>query len=136
MIVFFEVAMHGPLHVCAAQDPLVDEAVFQALAAKNWIWIIPGSCFVQRDGKTYNHAARKAELAIVQATAAMLSCYVFDGNGRDAGGVGHWIVIDPTGTIIHQCGQVPKSFRNRNGAFLQEWRRIHLSRQGQGPPRA
>lgn len=86
MIVFFEAAMHGPLHACAAQDPLVDEAVFQALAAKNRIWIIHGTCFVQCDGKTYNHAARKAELAIVRATAAMLSCYVVDRNGRNADG--------------------------------------------------
>ncbi|RVK06972.1 hypothetical protein CN165_33480 [Sinorhizobium medicae] len=52
MIVFFEVAMHGPL--------------MSALRRVRWstrpssrIWIIPGACIVQRDGKTYEHAARR-----------------------------------------------------------------------------
>ena len=187
MIVFSELAMHGPLHACAAPDPLADEAVFQALAAKHRVWIIPGTYFVQRDGKTYNHAVvinpqgeiagrydkmfpflpfeagvtggseflifdvpeigrfglsicydiwfpettrtltsagvevllhpvltgttdRKAELAIVQATAVMFSCYVVDVNGLDAGGVGRSLVVDPTGTVVHQCGQVTEIF--------------------------
>lgn len=56
MIVFSELAMHGPLHACMAEDPDADVAVFQALAAKHRVWIIPGSFFVHRDGKTYNHA--------------------------------------------------------------------------------
>ncbi len=187
MIVFSELAMHGPLHACAAADPLADEAVFQALAAKHRVWIIPGTFFVQREGKTYNHAVvinpqgeivgrydkmfpfmpfeagvtggseflvfdvpeigrfglsicydiwfpettrtltsagvevlihpvltgttdRQAELAIVQATAVMFSCYVVDVNGLDAGGVGRSLVADPTGTVVHQCGQVTEIF--------------------------
>ena len=187
MIVFSELAMHGPLHACASEDPQADEAVFQALAAKHRVWIIPGSAFVRRDGKTYNHAVvinplgeivgrydkmfpfmpfeagvsggteflifdvpdvgrfglsicydiwfpettrtltsagvevlihpvltgttdRQAELAIVQATAVMFSCYVVDVNGLDAGGVGRSLVADPTGTVVHQCGQVTEIF--------------------------
>ena len=35
MVVFSELAPHGPLHACAAHDPSADEAVFQALAAKH-----------------------------------------------------------------------------------------------------
>lgn len=187
MIVFSELAMHGPLHACAAEDPLADEAVFQALAAKHRVWIVPGTYFVHRDGKTFNHAVvinpygeivgrydkmfpfmpfeagvtggtdflifdvpdvgrfglsicydiwfpettrtltsagvevlihpvltgttdRKAELAIVQATAVMFSCYVVDVNGLDAGGVGRSLVADPTGNVVHQCGQVTEIF--------------------------
>ena len=56
MIVFSELAMHGPLHACASADPQADEDVFQALAAKHRVWIIPGSAFVERDGKLYNEA--------------------------------------------------------------------------------
>lgn len=187
MIVFSELAMHGPLHACAAADPLADEAVFQALAAKHRVWIIPGTYFVHREDRTYNHSIvinpdgeivgrydkmfpfmpfeagvtggteflifdvpdvgrfglsicydiwipettrtltsagvevlihpvltgttdRKAELAIVQATAVMFSCYVIDVNGLDAGGVGRSLVADPTGNVVHQCGQVTEIF--------------------------
>lgn len=187
MVVFSELAAHGPLHACASPDPQADEAVFQALAAKHRIWIIPGSVFVEREGKTYNHAVvinpageivgrydkmfpfmpfeagvtggseflifdvpevgrfglsicydiwfpettrtltsagvevlihpvltgttdRQAELAIVQATAVMFSCYVFDVNGLDGGGVGRSLVVDPTGLVLHQCGQATEIF--------------------------
>lgn len=187
MIVFSELAMHGPLHACASADPAADEAVFQALAAKHRVWIVPGSYFVHREGRTYNHAVvinpdgeivgrydkmfpfmpfeagvtggaeflifdvpdvgrfglsicydiwfpettrtltsagvevllhpvltgttdRKAELAIVPATAVMFSCYVVDVNGLDAGGVGRSLVADPTGNVVHQCGQVAEIF--------------------------
>ncbi|BAT59096.1 aliphatic amidase [Variibacter gotjawalensis] len=187
MVVFSELAPHGPLHACAAHDPSADEAVFQALAAKHRIWVIPGSYFVVRDGKTYNHSIvinpegtivgrydkmfpflpfeagvasgtdflvfdvphvgrfglsicydiwfpettrtltsrgvevlihpvltgttdRSAEIAIVQATAVMFSCYVVDVNGLDAGGVGRSLVADPTGRIVHQCGQAAEIF--------------------------
>jgi predicted amidohydrolase len=187
MIVFSELAMRGPLHACAAEDPRVDEAVFQALAAKHRVWIIPGTYFVHREDRTYNHSVvinpdgeivgrydkmfpfmpfeagvtggsdflifdvpdvgrfglsicydiwfpettrtltsagvevlihpvltgttdRKAELAIVQATAVMFSCYVVDVNGLDAGGVGRSLVADPTGNVVHQCGQVTEIF--------------------------
>lgn len=187
MIVFSELAMHGPLHACMAEDPAADEAVFQALAAKHRVWIIPGSYFVHRQDRTYNHSIvidpageivgrydkmfpfmpfeqgvaggtdflsfdvpevgrfglsicydiwfpettrtltsagvevlihpvltgttdRKAELAIVPATAAMFSCYVIDVNGLDAGGVGRSLVADPTGNVMHQCGQTAEIF--------------------------
>ena len=48
---------------------------------------------------------RHAEIAIVQATAAMFQCYVVDVNGLDAGGVGRSLVADPTGHIVYQAGQ-------------------------------
>ncbi|MDZ5449132.1 carbon-nitrogen hydrolase family protein [Labrys sp. ZIDIC5] len=187
MVVFSELAAHGPLHACASPDPQADEAIFQALAAKHRIWIIPGSVFVEREGKTFNHAVvinpageivgrydkmfpfmpfeagvtggseflifdvpgvgrfglsicydiwfpettrtltsagvevlihpvltgttdRQAELAIVQATAVMFSCYVFDVNGLDGGGIGRSLVVDPTGVVLHQCGQATEIF--------------------------
>jgi predicted amidohydrolase len=187
MIVFSELAAHGPLHSCAAADPASDEAVFQNLAAKHGIWLIPGSMFVMRDGRIYNHAIvigpdgrivgrydklfpflpfeagvtggteflifdvahvgrfglsicydiwfpettrtltsagvevlihpvltgttdRRAEIAIVQATAAMFQCYVVDVNGLDAGGVGMSLIADPTGCIVHQAGQTQEIF--------------------------
>ena len=56
MIVFSELAAHGPLRVHAVADPTVDEEVFIRLARKHRVWILPGTWFVQRDGKTYNHA--------------------------------------------------------------------------------
>ncbi|WP_448951963.1 carbon-nitrogen hydrolase family protein [Labrys neptuniae] len=187
MVVFSELAPHGPLHACAAVDPQADEAHFQALAAKHRIWIIPGSYFVERNGKIYNHTVvinpageiagrydkmfpflpfeagvtggseflifdvpgvgrfglsicydiwfpettrtltsagvevlihpvltgttdRDAELAIVRATATMFSCYVVDVNGLDGGGVGRSLVVDPTGVVVHQCGQATEIF--------------------------
>ena len=48
---------------------------------------------------------RRAELAIVQATAAMFQCYVFDVNGLDAGGVGRSIVADPAGNVVYEAGE-------------------------------
>ena len=53
---------------------------------------------------------RHAEIAIVQATAAMFQCYVVDVNGLDAGGVGHSLIADPTGRVVHQAGQAPEIF--------------------------
>jgi predicted amidohydrolase len=187
MIVFSELAMHGPLHACMSKDPEADIAVFRQLAAKHGVWIIPGSMFVEREGKTFNHAVvidpsgavagrydkmfpfmpfeagvaggteflvfdvpsvgrfglsicydiwfpettrtltnlgvevlihpvltgttdRKPEIAIVQATAVMFQCYVVDVNGLDAGGVGQSLVADPTGRVVHQCGQATEIF--------------------------
>lgn len=46
----------------------------------------------------------------MQATAVMFSCYVVDVNGLDAGGVGRSLVADPTGNVVHQCGQVAEIF--------------------------
>jgi predicted amidohydrolase len=187
MIVFSELAVDGPLHACMSKDPVADEAVFQALAVRHGVWLVPGSAFQQRQGHLYNHAVvidpagriagrydkmfpftpfeagvtggteflvfdvpqvgrfglsicydiwfpettrtltslgvevllhpvltgttdRRPELAIVQATAVMFQCYVFDVNGLDAGGVGLSAVADPTGRIVHQCGQAAEIF--------------------------
>jgi len=182
MIVFSELAAHGPLHAQASDKPAADEAVFQEVAARHRVWIVPGTMFVHRGGKTYNHAIvispdgsiagrydkmfpfapfetnvaggteflifdvpevgrfglsicydiwfpettrtltsagvevlihpvltsttdRYAEIAIVQATAAMFQCYVVDVNGLDAGGIGRSLVADPSGQIVYQAGQ-------------------------------
>lgn len=187
MIVFSELAAHGPLHSRMSDDPAADEAVFQELAARHRVWLVPGSAFVRRNGSIYNHAVviapdggiagrydkmfpftpfeadvaggteflvfdvpavgrfglsicydiwfpettrtltsagvevlihpvltgttdRHAEIAIVQATAAMFQCYVVDVNGLGAGGVGRSLVADPTGRIVHQAGQAPEIF--------------------------
>lgn len=47
---------------------------------------------------------RDAEIAIARATAAQFQCYVFDVNGLAAGGVGRSLVVDPSATVLHQCG--------------------------------
>ncbi len=53
---------------------------------------------------------RQAELAIVQATAAMFQCYVVDVNGLDAGGSGRSLVADPTGNVVYQAGEIATIF--------------------------
>ncbi len=187
MIVFSELAAHGPLHAQASDEPAADEAVFQEVAARHRVWIVPGTMFVHRGGKTYNHAVviapdgsiagrydkmfpfapfetnvvggteflifdvpevgrfglsicydiwfpetsrtltsagvevlihpvlttttdRHAEIAIVQATAAMFQCYVVDVNGLDAGGNGRSLVADPSGQVVYQAGQTAEIF--------------------------
>jgi predicted amidohydrolase len=187
MIVFSELAAHGPLQALSAAELAADEAVFQGLAARHRVWIVPGTTFVRRGAEVYNHAAviapdgsiagrydkmfpfmpfeveiaggteflifdvpavgrfglsicydiwfpettrtltsagvevlihpvltsttdRQAEIAIVQATAAMFQCYVVDVNGLDAGGVGLSLVADPSGRIVYQAGQVQEIF--------------------------
>ncbi len=47
---------------------------------------------------------REIELAIARATAAQFQCYVFDINGRGAGGVGRSAVVDPSGVLLYQAG--------------------------------
>jgi deaminated glutathione amidase len=187
MIVFSELAVHGPLHARMSADPAADEAAFQQLATRHGVWLVPGSAFVRRGAHIYNHAVviapdgsvagrydkmfpfrpfeagvaagteflvfdvagvgrfglsicydiwfpettrtltsrgvevlihpvltgttdRAAELAIVQATAAMFQCYVVDVNGLDAGGIGRSVVADPSGRIVHQAGQAAEIF--------------------------
>lgn len=187
MIVFSELATHGPLHSRMSVDPGADEMAFRDAAARHGIWLVPGTSFVRRNAEIYNHAIviapdgsvagrydkmfpftpfesdvaggteflifdvpdvgrfglsicydiwfpettrtlttagvevlihpvltgttdRIAEIAIVQATAAMFQCYVVDVNGLDAGGVGRSLVADPSGRVVHQAGQVPEIF--------------------------
>lgn len=56
MVVFSELAMHGPLSTLAKDDPTADEAAFSELAQKFGVWICPGSQFVRRGESIYNHA--------------------------------------------------------------------------------
>lgn len=187
MIVFSELAAYGPLHYFVQDDLAADEQVFCELARKNGVWLVPGSMFVRREGRVYNHAIvispegqivgrydkmfpfrpfeadvaggteflifdvprvgrfglsicydiwfpettrhlttagvevlilpnmtgttdRQAELAIVQATAAMFQCYVFCVNGLDAGGCGRSLICDPIGNVVYQAGEIATIF--------------------------
>ncbi len=57
MIVLSELCAHGPLTHHAQSFPNEDENVFQDLAKKYNVWIIPGSMFQKKeDGKIYNTA--------------------------------------------------------------------------------
>lgn len=47
---------------------------------------------------------REIELSIARATAAQFQCFVFDINGRGAGGVGRSAVVDPSGVLLYQAG--------------------------------
>ncbi|MDN5788179.1 carbon-nitrogen hydrolase family protein [Pseudorhodobacter sp.] len=49
-----------------------------------------------------NFIDRPADLAIVQASAAMFQSYVFSINGLGAGGNGYSMVVDPSGQMIHR----------------------------------
>ena len=187
MVVFSELASQGPLLAGAVSDLTAFEAAFCNLASKQGIWLVPGSVFVRRDDKVFNHAVvirpdgtvagrydkmfpfrpfevgvtggteflifdvpnvgrfglsicyhiwfpettrtltsegvevllhpvligttdRGAEIAIVQATAAMFQCFVVDVNGLDSGGVGRSLVVDPSGRVVHQAGQIGEIF--------------------------
>lgn len=56
MIVFSELAAHGPLLTSMVEDPAADEQKFQELAARHKIWLLPGSMFVKRESKIFNHS--------------------------------------------------------------------------------
>lgn len=56
MVVFSELAMHGPLSSLAKADPTEDELVFSELAQRFGVWICPGSQFIRRGDHIYNHA--------------------------------------------------------------------------------
>lgn len=58
MIVLSELCARGPLTYYAQEFPNDDERVFQELAKKYNVWIIPGSMFQKKeDGKIYNTAS-------------------------------------------------------------------------------
>lgn len=56
MIVFSELAPFGPLTHNAIEFPNEVEEIFQAIAQKHSIWLLPGSMFQKRDGKIFNTA--------------------------------------------------------------------------------
>ncbi len=50
-----------------------------------------------------NFVDRPADLAIVQASAAMFQSYVVSINGLGVGGNGQSMIVDPSGRILHQA---------------------------------
>jgi predicted amidohydrolase len=54
MIVLSELCAHGPLTHHAKPFPNEDEKIFQDLAKKHNIWLIPGSMFKKEGEKKYN----------------------------------------------------------------------------------
>ena len=56
MIVFSELAMHGPLRSRMCETPETDIQVFQKLASRHKVWLVPGSMFVRREENIFNHA--------------------------------------------------------------------------------
>jgi predicted amidohydrolase len=50
-----------------------------------------------------NFVDRPADLAIVQASAAMFQCYVVSVNGLGVGGNGQSMIVDPAGRVLHQA---------------------------------
>ena len=178
MVVFSELAAHGPNHeaVEAMDGPF--ETKCREIAQAHDIWLVPGSYFERRNGAIYNTTPvispqgeivaryrkifpfapyenatkpgnevcvfevpgvgkfgvsicydlwfpeltrqmvsegaevilnpvlasfidRPADLAIVQASAAMFQSYIFSINGLLAGGNGYSRVVDPAGRLLH-----------------------------------
>ena len=56
MVVLPELSVFGPNPDLAVKLPGEVENCLQEAARKNNIWLIPGSIFEKRDGKTYNTA--------------------------------------------------------------------------------
>lgn len=180
MVVFSELAAHGPVHASAQPPGGEFETAFRDMARRHGIWLIPGSIYEKRDERVYNMTPvidpsgeivtryrkmfpftpyevattpgdevcvfdvpnvgrfgvsicydlwfpeltrsmvamgaeviinpvlanfidRPADLAIVQASAAMFQSYVISVNGLGAGGNGYSMFADPSGQIIHKA---------------------------------
>jgi predicted amidohydrolase len=56
MVVLSELAAHGPVIHSAEPLPGATEGVFQEMARRHRIWLVPGSFFEHRDGAVYNTA--------------------------------------------------------------------------------
>ncbi len=57
MIMFSELAAHGPLTHYATNTPEKFEAEFAKMARKHNVWLLPGSIFVKKEDKIYNTAS-------------------------------------------------------------------------------
>lgn len=77
---------------------------------------------------------RTVELAIAQATAAQFQCYVFDINGLGPGGFGRSLVVDPSGTVIHQSGGSDETIPVEIDFELVRRRRMRGIHGGLGQP--
>jgi len=181
MVVFSELAAHGPAPHSAQPTGGEIEGDFCEMARKHGIWLVPGSFFESRNGRIYNMTPvidpsgeivtryrkmfpfapyepattpgdevcvfdvpgigrfgiaicydmwfpellrqmtsmgaevilnpvmanfmdRPADLAIVQAQAAMFQSWVVSVNGLGVGGNGQSMVVDPAGRVLHQAG--------------------------------
>ncbi|MFV0408544.1 MAG: carbon-nitrogen hydrolase family protein [Paracoccus sp. (in: a-proteobacteria)] len=56
MLLFSELALHGPSLSFTADDTTAIESPFRDFAAKHGIWICPGSYFLRRGDQIFNHA--------------------------------------------------------------------------------
>jgi predicted amidohydrolase len=54
MVVFSELAPHGPSLASAQPAGGPDEQAFQEMARRHNVWLLPGSMFEKREGKIYN----------------------------------------------------------------------------------
>jgi deaminated glutathione amidase len=54
MVLFSELAPHGPALASAQPAGGADEQAFQEMARKHKLWLVPGSMFEKRDGAIYN----------------------------------------------------------------------------------
>lgn len=54
MVVFSELAPHGPSLASAQPAGGPDEQAFQEMARRHKVWLLPGSMFEKREGKIYN----------------------------------------------------------------------------------
>ena len=51
---------------------------------------------------------REAELVLARASSITNQCYFFDINGLGDGGSGRSIIVDPTGSVLHQAAAGPE----------------------------
>jgi predicted amidohydrolase len=180
MVMFSELAVHGPLLHHAQPLPGAVEEEFRTIARHHRIWLIDGSMYERRDGAIYNTTSvidpdgevvgryrkmfpftpleqgvqpgteflvwdvdgagrfgllncydmwfpetarqitamgaeailhpvmthtidRDIDIAVAQATSAIMQCYVFEMNGLGAGGNGQSCVFDPAGRKLYQA---------------------------------
>jgi len=66
---------------------------------------------------------RDIELALVQATAAVNQCFVFDINGLEDGGTGRSIICGPDGRVLYQASTGPEHI-----PIEVDMERVHYSR--------
>ena len=56
MVVFSELAQHGPVPTNTKSTQVDIEKFFGGLALRHGIWLVPGSGYIRKDNSLYNHA--------------------------------------------------------------------------------